>query len=115
MVHAATTGPFFGLTPELLELQAEVRAFAVERLRPRARELEWEPQPADRVAWDLLDEASARGWRTIGLPPEAGGRGASALALAVLVDEHGEAHVAVGELLDQCLKVQRILYELATG
>jgi acyl-CoA dehydrogenase len=120
MVEAAAvagtpTGPFFGLTPDLLELQAEVRAFAVERLRDRARALEWEPEPRDRVAWDLLDEASARGWRTIGLPPDAGGRGASALALAVLVEELAYGDMGFAVLIDQCLKVQRILYELAGG
>jgi alkylation response protein AidB-like acyl-CoA dehydrogenase len=109
------TGPFFGLTPELLELQAEVRAFAGDRLRPRARELEWETEPRARVAWDLLDEASARGWRTIGLPPEAGGRGASALALAVLVEELAYGDMGFAVLIDQCLKVQRILYTLASG
>jgi alkylation response protein AidB-like acyl-CoA dehydrogenase len=115
MVQAPTTAPFFGLTPELLELQAEVRAFALERLRPRARELEWEPEPRARVAWDLLDEASARGWRTIWLPPEVGGQGASALALAVLVEELAYGDMGFAVLIDQCLKVQRILYTLASG
>jgi len=114
-VAGTPTGPFFGLTPELVELQAEVRAFAVDRLRERARALEWEPEPRDRVAWDLLDEASARGWRTIGLPPDAGGRGASALALAVLVEELAYGDMGFAVLIDQCLKVQRILYELAAG
>jgi acyl-CoA dehydrogenase len=114
-VAGTPTGPFFGLTPELPELQAEVRAFAVERLRGRARELEWEPAPRDRVAWDLLDEASARGWRTIGLPPKAGGRGASALTLAVLVEELAYGDMGFAVLIDQCLKVQRIVYELASG
>ena len=70
----------FGLSAELLELKAEVEEFARERLRQRAVELEWETDPARRVAWDLLDEASARGWRTFGLPRSEGGAGASAVA-----------------------------------
>ena len=118
MQTTAPTGaaaPFFGLTPELLELQAQARAFAVDRLRDRARALEWQPEPRDRVAWDLLEEASARGWRTMGLPPQAGGQGASALALAVLVEELAYGDMGFAVLIDQCLKVQRILYTLASG
>jgi alkylation response protein AidB-like acyl-CoA dehydrogenase len=107
--------PFFGLTPSLLELRREVRAFSLERLRARAWELEWEAEPRDRVAWELLDEASARGWRTIGLPREAGGAGASALELAVLVEELAYGDMGFAVLIDQCLKVQRIVYALASG
>jgi alkylation response protein AidB-like acyl-CoA dehydrogenase len=77
--HVSRIEPFFGLMPELLEPQAEARAFALEKLRPSAAELEWPPNPAERVAWDLVEEASERGWRTFGvsrtraprpLPPE---------------------------------------------
>ncbi|MQA85127.1 MAG: hypothetical protein GEV03_11000 [Streptosporangiales bacterium] len=107
--------PFFGLTPELLELQREVRAFSVERLRHRARELEWQPEPRDRVAWDLLEEASARGWRTMGLPRDAGGRGASALELAIVAEELGYGDMGFAVLIDQCLKAQRIIYQLSSG
>jgi acyl-CoA dehydrogenase len=107
--------PFFGLSPELLTLQREVRAFSLDRLRDRARALEWEAVPRDRVAWDLLAEASERGWRTIGLPSEAGGSGASALALTVLVEELAYGDMGFAVLIDQCLKVQRILYELSSG
>ena len=110
-----SASPYFGLTPDLLELQREVRAFSTERLRDRARALEWEPEPRDRVAWDLLEEASARGWRTMGLPREAGGRGASALELAVLVAELAYGDMGFAVLIDQCLKVQRIVYALSSG
>jgi alkylation response protein AidB-like acyl-CoA dehydrogenase len=107
--------PFFGLTPELREVQAEAHSFAVEKLRPRAAELEWEPDPRKRVAWDLLEEASARGWRTFGLPESEGGAGATALALSVLVEELSYGDMGFAVLIDQCLKVQRILDRLATG
>ena len=105
----------FGLSDELLELRAEVRRFALERLRPRAAELEWERDPAARVAWDLVDEASARGWRTFGLSAEDGGRGASTLSLCVLIEELSYGDMGFAVLIDQCLKVQRILARLARG
>lgn len=110
-----TAAPFFGLTPELLALQREVRTFSVERLRDRARELEWQSEPRDRVAWDLVEEASRRGWRTMGLPRAVGGRGASALELAILVEELGYGDMGFAVLIDQCLKVQRIVYGLSSG
>jgi alkylation response protein AidB-like acyl-CoA dehydrogenase len=107
--------PHFGLAPDLVALQAEVRAFAVQQLRPRALALEWLPDPRDRVAWDLVEKASARGWRTFGLPADEGGSGASALALCVLVEELSYGDMGFAVLLDQCLKVQRILSQLASG
>jgi alkylation response protein AidB-like acyl-CoA dehydrogenase len=106
---------YFGLPPDLVALQTEVRSFAFETLRGRARELEWRSDPRERVAWDLVEEASARGWRTFGLPPEEGGAGASALALCVLVEELSYGDMGFAVLIDQCLKVQRILSELASG
>ncbi len=103
----------FGLTPELEELRAEARRFALEKLRPRAREMEWAAEPAARVAWDLVEEASARGWRTLGLPLEAGGRGAGPLGLCVLIEELAYGDMGFAVLIDQTLKVQRILDGLA--
>jgi alkylation response protein AidB-like acyl-CoA dehydrogenase len=107
--------PMFGLSPELTALRSEVREFAVSSLRPRAAELEWRSDPRERVAWDLLDEASARGWRTLGLPRSEGGGDASALELAVLVEELAYGDMGFAVLIDQCLKVQRILWQLARG
>jgi alkylation response protein AidB-like acyl-CoA dehydrogenase len=104
----ATTTPFFGLPPELEELRREARAFALERLRPRAAELEWRQDPRERVAWDLLEECSARGWRTLGL-----GEGTSVLALCVLIEELAFGDMGFAVLMDQTLKVQRILARLA--
>jgi alkylation response protein AidB-like acyl-CoA dehydrogenase len=110
-----STDPMFGLSPDLRELRAQARRFAVERLRPRAAELEWEAEPADRVAWDLVEEASALGWRTFGLSEQEGGQGASALGLAVLIEELSYGDMGFAVLIDQCLKVQRILARLARG
>jgi acyl-CoA dehydrogenase len=107
--------PFFGLPPRLREVQLEVREFARQKLRPVSSELEWRREPSERIAWELLEEASARGWRTFGLPQDVGGAGASALGLAVLVEELSYGDMGFAVLIDQCLKVQRILNSLATG
>lgn len=104
---ASDPAPRFALSAELLQLQREVRAFSLERLRPRAAELEWELNPTDRVPWDLVEEASARGWRTLGLDPQT-----STLALCVLIEELAYGDMGFAVLLDQTLKVQRILARL---
>jgi alkylation response protein AidB-like acyl-CoA dehydrogenase len=114
-VDSQTAVPYFGLSPELKKLRDEVHTWSVEHLRPRAAELEWESDPADRVAWDLVDVASERGWRTFGLGTTDGGTGADALGLAVLVEELAYGDMGFAVLIDQCLKVQRILAELARG
>lgn len=103
------------LPPELEELRASARSFALEKLRPRAREMEWAVDPAARVAWDLVEEASARGWRTLGLPRELSGGGASPLALCVLIEELAYGDMGFAVIIDQTLKVQRILAGIAEG
>ena len=108
-----TVLPHFGLSPELRQLRSEAREFA-SRLGPRAYRLEWQPI-RERVDWEMLDEASARGWRTMGLPLEDGGGGASALALCVLVEELAAGDMGFAVILDQTLKVQRIIARSVRG
>jgi alkylation response protein AidB-like acyl-CoA dehydrogenase len=110
-----TAGPGCGgLTPRAAQLRRAVRPFA-ERLRAEASAREWREDPAERVPWELVEEASRRGWRTLGLPAEAGGGGASVLELCVLVEELARGDMGFAVLLDQTLKVQRILVRLARG
>ena len=113
MLERAAVTPHFGLSPELRELQEEARRFAVDRVRPRALEREWEADPSARVDWELVEEASARGWRTMGLPVADGGQGADALALCVLVEELAYGDMGFAVVLDQTLKVQKIITALA--
>ena len=100
--------PAFGLSPDLIELRREARAFALERLRPRAAEREWLDDPAQRVDWELVEEASDRGWRTLGLA-----EGTSVLGLCVLIEEFAYGDMGFAVLIDQTLKVQRILASLS--
>lgn len=100
------------LSPEVAALRDEVRAFAP-RLRQEAARLEWEPDARQRVPWELVAEGSRRGWRTMGLPPDWGGGGASVLALCVLIEELAAGDMGYAVIIDQTLKVQRILARLA--
>jgi acyl-CoA dehydrogenase len=107
--------PFLGLPPDLRALQRDVREFATRKLRPAAADLEWESTPARRVAWNLVEDASRRGWRTIGLPSSEGDPAPSALALTVLIEELSYGDMGFAVLIDQCIKVQRLIYRLARG
>ena len=77
--------------------------------------MEWAPEPVRRVAWDLVEEVSRRGWRTVGLALEDGGGGASALDLCVLIEELAYGDMGFAVIVDQTIKVQRILARLASG
>src|SRR5262245_1525600 len=105
--------PHFGLTAELERLRSDARAFA-QRLRPRAVENEWRPIH-ERIDWEMVEEASRLGWRTMGLPVSDGGGGASALALCVLIEELAAGDMGFAVILDQTLKVQRIVARAAEG
>ncbi|MGH7775601.1 MAG: acyl-CoA dehydrogenase family protein [Candidatus Dormibacterales bacterium] len=104
-------GPRFGLSPGMLALRDEAREFAA-RLRPRAMDNEWRA-PRERVDWEMLEEASRRGWRTLGLPREEGGGGAGALELCLLIEELASGDMGFAVILDQTLKVQRIIARAA--
>jgi alkylation response protein AidB-like acyl-CoA dehydrogenase len=112
-LDAAT--PYFGLTPEQSRLRDDVRRFAEGEVAPRARAREWEQDPRRRVDWELVEETSRRGWRTMGLPREDGGGGASALDLCLLVEGLAYGDMGFAVVLDQTLKVQRIVAGLANG
>ena len=110
----ATAGPGSLLSARALELRDEARSFAP-RLRAEAARREWEADPAARVSWDLVEEASRRGWRALGLPRQVGGGGATVVELCVLIEELAAGDMGFSVILDQTFKVQRILLRLATG
>lgn len=103
------------LTVAQRALRAEAGEWARRVLRPRARELEWAADPRDRVPWDLLEEASERGWRTLTVPEAFGGPDADPLTLCVLVEEIAAGDMGLAVMLDQTLKIARIFSWLGTG
>ena len=102
------------LSAEQIGLRDAVASWARELLRPRAAELEWEARPEDRVPWELLEEASQRGWRTLTVPREYGGDEAEPLTLCLVVEQLAAGDVGFAVLVDQTLKVARIFSWLAS-
>lgn len=101
------------LSPEQLALQAKAREFARTKLLPRSMEQEWRPAAPDRVPWDLVEEASRMGFRTIAAPRDYGGGGAGPLTLCLLVEELAAGDMGVAVILDQTWKITRIFSEMA--
>jgi len=109
------TLPYFGLSPAQLALQEEARRFALERIRPRCRAIEWRGDPRERVPWDLVEEASARGWRTLAVPSENARLHVDALTLCVFIEELAYGDMGFAVILDQTLKITRILLRMASN
>lgn len=105
----------FELTPDQERMRMEARTFAYERVRPAVAEREWLPDPRDRVDWSLVEEASVRGWRTMGVPPEYGGPDEiDVLTFCVLIEELAAGDMGLAVNIDQTFKVSRLIARMAS-
>jgi alkylation response protein AidB-like acyl-CoA dehydrogenase len=103
------------LTSAQEQLRMEVRKFAQEKIRPAVAEREWLPDPRQRIDWDLIEQVSARGWRTMGVPAEQGGpNNADVLTFCVLLEELAFGDMGFAVIIDQTLKVSRLIAKLAS-
>ncbi len=83
------------LSPEQLEMRAEVRAFLDEHYPPdRVLQMENDEEYPDA----FYRECAARGWTGIPVPTEHGGSDGSVLDLCVFVEEVGKTSVAMSTL-----------------
>jgi alkylation response protein AidB-like acyl-CoA dehydrogenase len=82
------------LTEEQIAFRESVHRFALEVLRPRAAELDRQPDPASVIArdsplWDVLRQAYRLGYHKVMLPAEVGGLGFSGLEQHLFLEELG--------------------------
>ncbi len=83
------------LSPDQLEMRAEVRAFLDEHYPPeRVLQMETDEEYPDA----FYQECAARGWTGIPVPTEQGGSDGSVLDLCVFVEEVGKTSVAMSTL-----------------
>jgi alkylation response protein AidB-like acyl-CoA dehydrogenase len=101
------------LTAAQQRLRVDARAFAYERVRAVSTELEWREDPRDRVAWTLLEEGDR--WRLLGVPPAYGGpEGVGVLDICLVIEELSAGDMGFAVLVDQCIKICRIIARMAT-
>jgi butyryl-CoA dehydrogenase len=93
------------LSPQQTELIDRVRDFVREVVTPRAAELDRHERPQDCFSWEIVEEADARGLRTLTLAPEYGGAGVDALTTSMVIEELARGDLGVSVILAQTLKI----------
>ena len=89
------------------------RRFGQEVVAPRSRELDSQVDPEDSFSWDIVEEASRRGLRTLTLSEEWGGGSAGCLVTAKVVEEIARFDLGVSVVMAQTWKLIQTL-EAAT-
>jgi len=98
------------LTPEQLEFRDTMRDFVDNEVKPAAlnpRRLEPFEKP---LLKDALDKASQMGLRALALSEDAGGAGADALTICIVLEELGAGDVDVAMVLGQTATLARTLF-----
>jgi alkylation response protein AidB-like acyl-CoA dehydrogenase len=102
------------LTDRQEELVREVRSFVHEVIEPRAAELDRRQDPEESFSWEIVEEAEARGLRTLTLAPEFGGSGQDCLTTAIVIEELARGDVGVSVILAQTLKIIQTIQAACT-
>ena len=98
------------LDPSLVQLRAEVRRFADERVFPRAAELD----ESEACPEDLYRELAGLGLFGVTVPEALGGAGANALAYAVVMEELARGYASVADQVGLVELVATLLAEHGT-
>lgn len=99
----------FALTEEQRALQSMAREFATKAVRPIAAEYDRRQDPADCVPWDVIEQGSKLGLRTLALGEKLGGGGADMLTLSIVGEELGAGDLGVAATFDQTWKFTPII------
>ncbi|MDQ4058096.1 MAG: acyl-CoA dehydrogenase family protein [Actinomycetota bacterium] len=91
------------------------RRFGQEVVAPRTRELDAEVDPEASFSWDIVEEASRRGLRTMTLSEEWGGGGAGCLVTAKVVEEIARFDLGVSVVMAQTWKLIQTLEAATTA
>jgi alkylation response protein AidB-like acyl-CoA dehydrogenase len=90
------------------------RTFAAEVVAPVAADLDRKTNPEDCFSWDIVEQGSERGLRTLTLMPEYGGAGADCVTTAMVVEEIARGDMGVSVVFAQTLKLIQALQGAAT-
>ena len=90
------------------------RRFVAEVVTPVAADLDRQTNPEDCFSWDIVQQGSTRGLRTLTLLPEYGGGGADCLTTAMVVEELAKGDMGVSVVFAQTLKLIQAFQAAAT-
>jgi alkylation response protein AidB-like acyl-CoA dehydrogenase len=99
----------YAITPEQSAILETVRRFVESEVRPRAAQLDADPDPAAGFSWDIVEKAHALGIRTMTLSEKWGGLGTDSLTTAMVIEELGKGDIGVSVIFAQTLKIAQIM------
>lgn len=105
----------FAIHPEQQDLVELVREFVARAVTPVAAELDRRPRPEDCFSWQIVEEASRLGIRTLTLKEEYGGAGVDSLTTALVIEELARGDVGVSVIFAQTLKIAQTLQRACTA
>lgn len=104
----------FALTEEQRALREAARRFIERTVRPIAADLDRRPDPADCFSWEIVEEASRVGLRTLTLDRALGGMGADSLTTAMMIEELAVGDLGVAVVFAQTWKILQTLQRAGT-
>jgi len=99
---------------ERQEILKAIQKFVERVVAPRAGELDQLPDPGECFSWEIVEEASEAGIRTLTLAEEYGGLGADSLTTAMVIEELAKGDLGVSVIFAQTLKLVQTLQKAAT-
>lgn len=96
------------------QLRGLVREFVERVVRPVTAELDSRPDPEDCFSWEIVEQASEIGLRTLTLAPEWGGAGVDSLTAAIVVEELAKGDLGISVVIAQTLKIAQTLQAACT-
>ncbi len=105
----------FAMTPGQQRLRDVARAFVQTAVIPVAAQLDGRSDPEECFSWEIVEEASRVGLRTLTLDGEFGGTGADALTTAIVIEELAKGDLGIAVMLAQTLKIVQTLQKACTS
>jgi alkylation response protein AidB-like acyl-CoA dehydrogenase len=104
----------FAVQPHQQRLLELVREFVARVVAPVAAELDRRQDPEECFSWQIVEEASRVGIRTLTLREEYGGAGADSLTTAMVIEELAKGDLGVSVIFAQTLKIAQTLQRACT-
>ncbi|MDQ7850258.1 MAG: acyl-CoA dehydrogenase family protein [Armatimonadota bacterium] len=104
----------FAVQPHQQQLLELVREFVARVVAPVAAELDRRQDPEQCFSWQIVEEASRVGIRTLTLGEEYGGAGADSLTTAMVIEELAKGDLGVAVIFAQTLKIAQTLQRACT-
>ncbi len=87
------------------QLRALAAEFNERVVIPAVAGLDRQQAPEDSFSWEIIEEASKVGLRTLTLAPEYGGPGVDSLGAAIVIEELAKGDIGISVVIAQTLKI----------